>query len=59
VEFAARYVPAGDHEVGGDWHDVFGLPSGWMCLVERRSTPASSEYVGRRTPTRPKPCAPQ
>jgi phosphoserine phosphatase RsbU/P len=33
LEFAARYVPAGDREIGGDWYDVFGLPSGWMCLV--------------------------
>ena len=33
LEFAARYVPAGDRGVGGDWYDVFRLPTGWICLV--------------------------
>ena len=33
LEFAARYVPAGDGEVGGDWYDVFTLPSGALCIV--------------------------
>jgi anti-sigma regulatory factor (Ser/Thr protein kinase)/putative methionine-R-sulfoxide reductase with GAF domain len=32
VEFAARYVPA-EQGVGGDWYDVFALPSGWLCLA--------------------------
>jgi serine phosphatase RsbU (regulator of sigma subunit) len=32
VEIAARYVP-GDGQVGGDWYDVFALPSGELCLV--------------------------
>ena len=33
LEFASRYVP-GDHgQVGGDWYDVFTLPSGAVCLV--------------------------
>ena len=32
-EFAARYVPGGDGEVGGDWYDVFSLPSGSLCIV--------------------------
>ena len=32
VEIAARYVP-GDGRVGGDWYDVFTLPSGELCLV--------------------------
>ncbi|GAA1201355.1 PP2C family protein-serine/threonine phosphatase [Pseudonocardia alaniniphila] len=32
LEFAARYVP-GDGSVGGDWYDVFALPSGRLCLV--------------------------
>lgn len=32
VEIAARYVP-GDGQVGGDWYDVFTLPSGELCLV--------------------------
>ena len=25
-EFAARYIPGGDGEVGGDWYDVFAPP---------------------------------
>ena len=32
VEIAARYVP-GDGRVGGDWFDVFTLPSGELCVV--------------------------
>ncbi len=32
VEFAARYVPA-EQGVGGDWYDVFALPTGWLCLT--------------------------
>ena len=32
AEIAARYVP-GDGRVGGDWYDVFMLPSGELCLV--------------------------
>jgi sigma-B regulation protein RsbU (phosphoserine phosphatase) len=32
VKIAARYVP-GDGRVGGDWYDVFTLPSGELCLV--------------------------
>jgi serine phosphatase RsbU (regulator of sigma subunit) len=32
LELAARYVP-GNGEVGGDWYDVFGLPSGWLCII--------------------------
>ena len=32
VEVAARYVPGLGH-VGGDWYDVFGLPSGELGLV--------------------------
>jgi serine phosphatase RsbU (regulator of sigma subunit) len=32
AELAARYVP-GDGGVGGDWYDVFTLPSGELCLV--------------------------
>jgi len=32
VEIAARYVP-GDGQVGGDWYDVFTLPSGELCMV--------------------------
>jgi serine phosphatase RsbU (regulator of sigma subunit) len=32
VEIAARYVP-GDGQVGGDWYDVFPLPSGELGVV--------------------------
>lgn len=32
LEFAARYVP-GNGAVGGDWYDVFALPSGRFCIV--------------------------
>src|SRR5436309_9895964 len=28
LEFATRYMPAGGAELGGDWYDVFVLPSG-------------------------------
>ncbi|WP_205346953.1 PP2C family protein-serine/threonine phosphatase [Pseudonocardia broussonetiae] len=30
--FDARYVP-GEGQVGGDWYDVFELPSGRVCIV--------------------------
>jgi anti-sigma regulatory factor (Ser/Thr protein kinase)/putative methionine-R-sulfoxide reductase with GAF domain len=32
-ELAARYVPGGYGQVGGDWYDVFTLPSGGLCVV--------------------------
>jgi sigma-B regulation protein RsbU (phosphoserine phosphatase) len=32
TQIATRYVP-GDGRVGGDWYDVFTLPSGELCLV--------------------------
>jgi serine phosphatase RsbU (regulator of sigma subunit) len=32
AEMAARYVP-GSGVVGGDWYDVFILPSGELCIV--------------------------
>jgi sigma-B regulation protein RsbU (phosphoserine phosphatase) len=32
LEMAARYVP-GSGNVGGDWYDVFSLPSGNVCAV--------------------------
>jgi GAF domain-containing protein len=35
VEVAARYVPGSGH-VGGDWYDVFVLPSGKLALVVSR-----------------------
>src|SRR4051812_9338001 len=33
VELAARYVPGHDLGIGGDWYDVFTLPSGWLGVV--------------------------
>jgi sigma-B regulation protein RsbU (phosphoserine phosphatase) len=33
LELAARYVPAEGHAIGGDWYDVFTLPSGELWLV--------------------------
>jgi phosphoserine phosphatase RsbU/P len=32
LEMAARYIP-GHGDVGGDWYDVFTLPSGELCAV--------------------------
>ena len=32
LELAARYIPA-ERAVGGDWYDVFALPSGELWLV--------------------------
>jgi putative methionine-R-sulfoxide reductase with GAF domain len=33
LETAARYVPGDVGGVGGDWYDLFVLPSGWLCVV--------------------------
>jgi len=33
LSFAARYIPGHELGVGGDWYDVFTLPSGWLGLV--------------------------
>ncbi|MBV9141287.1 MAG: SpoIIE family protein phosphatase [Pseudonocardiales bacterium] len=33
LEMAARYVSAERGGVGGDWYDVFVLPSGGLCVV--------------------------
>jgi len=33
VDLAARYVPGGQGAVGGDWYDVFTLPSGRLGVV--------------------------
>ncbi|MEQ4304150.1 GAF domain-containing SpoIIE family protein phosphatase [Plantactinospora sp. B6F1] len=33
VDMAARYVPGHHTGVGGDWYDVFSLPSGWLGIV--------------------------
>ncbi|GAA1264273.1 hypothetical protein GCM10009609_29330 [Pseudonocardia aurantiaca] len=43
LEMAARYVPGGGGKVGGDWYDVFDLPSGWLCVVV-------GDVVGRGLP---------
>ena len=32
AEMSVRYVP-GEGRVGGDWYDVFTLPSGQLCIV--------------------------
>ncbi|MGC1210879.1 MAG: GAF domain-containing SpoIIE family protein phosphatase [Micromonospora sp.] len=33
LEMAARYVPGHVTGIGGDWYDVFALPSGWLGVV--------------------------
>ncbi|MFG1648514.1 PP2C family protein-serine/threonine phosphatase [Micromonospora sp. NPDC049275] len=33
LDLAARYVPGHDLGIGGDWYDVFMLPSGWLGAV--------------------------
>jgi serine phosphatase RsbU (regulator of sigma subunit) len=33
LELAARYVPAQGEAIGGDWYDVFTLPSGQLWIV--------------------------
>jgi putative methionine-R-sulfoxide reductase with GAF domain len=33
IDMAARYVPGHDLGIGGDWYDVFTLPSGWLGAV--------------------------
>lgn len=33
LQLAGRYVPGHASGVGGDWYDVFTLPSGWMGVV--------------------------
>ncbi|GAA1932274.1 SpoIIE family protein phosphatase [Nocardioides marmoribigeumensis] len=34
LELAARYLPASEHDrIGGDWYDVFPLPSGDVAVV--------------------------
>ena len=33
LDLAARYVPGHSSGVGGDWYDVFTLPSGWLGVV--------------------------
>jgi phosphoserine phosphatase RsbU/P len=33
LEFAARYAPAEDRSIGGDWYDAFVLPSGELWVL--------------------------
>jgi len=33
IELAARYVPAEGRTIGGDWYDLFTLPSGELWIV--------------------------
>ncbi|MEV4945449.1 SpoIIE family protein phosphatase [Streptomyces sp. NPDC053755] len=33
LELTGRYLPASDHDVGGDWFDVIALPEGRTALV--------------------------
>jgi putative methionine-R-sulfoxide reductase with GAF domain len=33
LDLAARYLPGHDLGIGGDWYDVFTLPSGWIGAV--------------------------
>lgn len=33
VQFASRFVTAGDFGIGGDWYDVFALPDGRIGVV--------------------------
>lgn len=45
LAMASRYVPAEDGGVGGDWYDVFTLPTGHVCItigdVAGRGLPAA------------------
>ena len=33
LEVAIRYIAGGGGDVGGDWYDMFTLPSGWVCMT--------------------------
>jgi serine phosphatase RsbU (regulator of sigma subunit)/anti-sigma regulatory factor (Ser/Thr protein kinase) len=33
LEVALRYSAGGEGDVGGDWYDVFVLPSRWVCVT--------------------------
>jgi anti-sigma regulatory factor (Ser/Thr protein kinase)/putative methionine-R-sulfoxide reductase with GAF domain len=33
LEVAIRYIAGGEGDVGGDWYDLFTLPSGWVCMT--------------------------
>ena len=56
LELAARYAPAETGGVGGDWYDVFSLPSNWLCVVigdvVGRGLDAADTMVRRRSALR-------
>ena len=33
LDVASRYIAGGEGDVGGDWYDLFTLPSGWVCMT--------------------------
>ena len=49
---AARYLPAGKREIGGDWYDVLELPAGEVVLtlgdIAGHGVPAASSMAGLR-----------
>jgi Stage II sporulation protein E (SpoIIE) len=51
-DVAARYLPAGTREIGGDWYDVLGLPDGRVVLtlgdVAGHGVVAASAMAGLR-----------
>ena len=51
-DVAARYLPAGTREIGGDWYDVLGLPDGRVVLtlgdVAGHGVDAASAMAGLR-----------
>ncbi|HEX8075500.1 MAG TPA: PP2C family protein-serine/threonine phosphatase [Thermoleophilaceae bacterium] len=51
-DVAARYLPAGTREIGGDWYDVLGLPDGRVVLtlgdVAGHGVLAASSMAGLR-----------
>ncbi|MEU6643173.1 SpoIIE family protein phosphatase [Saccharomonospora sp. NPDC046836] len=56
LELSARYAPGEAGGVGGDWYDVFTLPSGWLCVamgdVVGRGLPAATVMSRLRTTVR-------
>jgi serine phosphatase RsbU (regulator of sigma subunit) len=33
LDTAFRYIAGDEGDVGGDWYDMFALPSGWVCVT--------------------------
>ncbi|OLT47967.1 histidine kinase [Saccharomonospora sp. CUA-673] len=56
LELAARYAPGEAGGIGGDWYDVFRLPTGWLCAaigdVVGRGLPAAAVMSRLRTAMR-------